>query len=191
MTEVAKLAGVSQATVSYVINGLSEAKRIPPDTQKRVLQACKKLNYEPDYLATSMATGKTGVIGVLFPSADSRALSQMISGLQAAMRERDKQIALCITDDNAEHEAQDLKSLLHRQVDGIVAFPVWSPAKPSCWDQVFESGKPCVFLDSAPAGVKADCIHVDNNLIGSQAAQIFKQERIKKTILVTPKHKAT
>lgn len=96
MMEVAKLASVSQATVSYVINGLSTAQRIPPETQKRVWQACRKLNYEPDYLATSMAIRKTGVVGLLFPNVGNYFVADIIRGLQEVVRGHRRQVALCL-----------------------------------------------------------------------------------------------
>ncbi|QTH41421.1 LacI family DNA-binding transcriptional regulator [Cohnella sp. LGH] len=62
--EVAKLAGVSEATVSRVLNGIGPMKE---STRQRVLQAAKQLNYELNAVASSFARGRSGNLGVVLP----------------------------------------------------------------------------------------------------------------------------
>ncbi|MFC4597637.1 LacI family DNA-binding transcriptional regulator [Cohnella hongkongensis] len=62
--EVAKLAGVSEATVSRVLNGVGPIKE---STRQRVLQAAKQLNYELNAVASSFARGRSGNLGVVLP----------------------------------------------------------------------------------------------------------------------------
>lgn len=62
--EVAKLAGVSEATVSRVLNGIGPMKE---STRDRVLQAAKQLNYELNAVASSFARGRSGNLGVVLP----------------------------------------------------------------------------------------------------------------------------
>src|SRR5699024_12612153 len=60
--EVAKLAGVSEATVSRVFNNVEPLRE---STKQKVFQAAKQLNYQPNVLAKKFATGKSGQIGVV------------------------------------------------------------------------------------------------------------------------------
>jgi len=62
--EVAELAGVSEATVSRVLNGIGPMKE---STRQRVLQAAKQLNYELNAVASSFARGRSGNLGVVLP----------------------------------------------------------------------------------------------------------------------------
>ncbi len=64
--EVAKLAGVSEATVSYVLSG---KRKISEPVQRRVVSAMQKLNYRPNRMAQALAGGKSRVIALLFPTA--------------------------------------------------------------------------------------------------------------------------
>ena len=62
--DVAKEAGVSQATVSYVLNNVQNVK-IKPETRKAVMEAAKRLNYHPNYIAKGMKLNKSMSIGVV------------------------------------------------------------------------------------------------------------------------------
>lgn len=69
ITDVAKRAGVSKVTVSYVLNGQSETARISAATQQKVTLAAAELGYTPSAIARSMVTGKSETIGVIFQDA--------------------------------------------------------------------------------------------------------------------------
>jgi len=64
--EVAKLAGVSEATVSYVLSG---KRKISEPVQRKVVKAMQKLDYRPNRMAQALAGGKSRVIALLFPTA--------------------------------------------------------------------------------------------------------------------------
>ena len=72
--DVAREAGVSVATVSYIMNNRTDQK-ISDETRKKVLQIANLLNYRPSHAAISLATGKTNIIGVAYyldPNTPSR-----------------------------------------------------------------------------------------------------------------------
>ena len=62
--EVAERAGVSRATVSFVLNGV-RTDRVSEDTRQRVLRAARELGYVPDSAARTLVSGRTGTIGLL------------------------------------------------------------------------------------------------------------------------------
>ena len=62
--DVAEKAGVSAATVSYVLN---DARKVRPETEQRVLWAAKELNYQPNTAARSLAVGHSSIIGLIVP----------------------------------------------------------------------------------------------------------------------------
>ena len=66
--DVARLAGVSQATVSYVMNPETQ-QSIREETRRRVLNAAKTLRYQPNQAARTLATGRTGMIALWVPGA--------------------------------------------------------------------------------------------------------------------------
>ena len=67
-TDVAHVAGVSRATVSYVLNGQAKGRvPISEETRKRVLAAVEELGYEPDARAQALRSGSTQTIGLILP----------------------------------------------------------------------------------------------------------------------------
>ena len=64
LKEVAEKAGVSAATVSYVLN---ESRKVRPETERRVLWAAKELGYHPNVLARSLAVGHSAMFGLIVP----------------------------------------------------------------------------------------------------------------------------
>lgn len=74
--DVAREAGVSTATVSYIMNDRQDQK-ISPETRKKVLQIANLLNYRPSHAAKSLATGRNNIIGIAYspnPNTPSRNL---------------------------------------------------------------------------------------------------------------------
>lgn len=88
--EVAELAGVSEATVSRVFNGVGPMKE---ETKQRVLQAAKKLNYHPNAIAQSFARRRSGNLGVVLPYVpkvhmfSTYYFSEILSGIGAQVKE--------------------------------------------------------------------------------------------------------
>ena len=66
MVDVARHAGVSQTTVSFVLNS-SDTPNIPDDTRQRVLDAIEELGYEPDARAQALRSGHTKTAGLIIP----------------------------------------------------------------------------------------------------------------------------
>jgi len=86
-TDVAREAGVSQTTVSFVLNG-TRGQTIPEETRRRVLDAAKRLDYRPRGSARSLATGRSDVVLLALPGLPiSTNLSRFIEQLATALAE--------------------------------------------------------------------------------------------------------
>src|SRR5258708_8154537 len=72
--DIAKLAGVSRTTVSFVLNDVP-GMRIPEETRQRVLDAARQLDYHPDEVARSMASGRRKILGFVVRQSADQALS--------------------------------------------------------------------------------------------------------------------
>ena len=92
--DIAKLAGVSQATVSLVLNGAANAlARIPPDTRERVQKIIRETGYVPDPIARRMAKGSNRILGVFtyepaFPSAQADFFLPFLFGIEEEAQAR-------------------------------------------------------------------------------------------------------
>ncbi|HAX53614.1 MAG TPA: hypothetical protein DCX82_17065 [Lachnospiraceae bacterium] len=115
--DVAKRAGVSIATVSYIING---TKPITAETRERVLQAIEELNYAPNQTAKSFKTGRKNIIAFIVPDISNNYFANIIDSLENELRKSGYNLILTNTKESKENEIQQLKYLASGIADGIV-----------------------------------------------------------------------
>ncbi|MFG1925573.1 LacI family DNA-binding transcriptional regulator [Cryptosporangium sp. NPDC048952] len=99
--DVARLAGVSQSTVSYVMSG---KRPISEDTRRRVLDAIDRLTYEPNAGARALASQRTNVVGLVVPfgaGVDTTGLLPFIETIAGAARARDHDVLLVTTNEGS------------------------------------------------------------------------------------------
>jgi LacI family transcriptional regulator len=119
--DVARLAGVSVATVSYVINNQSGGKvQVGEETRRRVLEAVQQLGYQPNAAARTLRTRRTQLLAVMVPDLTNPFYPLLIRGAQGAAEREDYQILVCDTNDTAAREYAFMDAMLRRHVDGVV-----------------------------------------------------------------------
>ena len=103
--DVARLAGVSRATVSYVINDQRGGNvRISDETRRRVLEAVEQLGYQPNVTARSLRTRRTQLLAVMVPDLTNPFYPLLIRGAQASTDEQDYQILVYDSNDRPAKE---------------------------------------------------------------------------------------
>jgi LacI family transcriptional regulator len=119
--DVAREAGVSRATVSYVVNGQAEG-RIPisEDTRLRVLEAIEELDYEPDERAQALRSGSTKTIGVIIPDLRNPHFWEYAAGIEQEAHSAGYQILLSSNEFDVEYAADIFKGLARRRIDGMI-----------------------------------------------------------------------
>jgi DNA-binding LacI/PurR family transcriptional regulator len=90
--DVAKLANVSTATVSNVLNNVQKVKR---ETVERVMQAVEQLNYRPDMIARSLITGQTRQIGIVLENIRNPHYGEIVEHFEAAAEARGYFVNIC------------------------------------------------------------------------------------------------
>lgn len=116
--DVAKEAKVSMSTVSRVINNNYPVKQ---ETRKRVEEAIKKLNFNPNILARSLINQNTKTIGILVPSIDNLFFPTVVKAIESVLKAQGYSMYLCDVGEMADDEIYYIKSLRGRQVDGIIS----------------------------------------------------------------------
>ncbi len=112
--DVARLAGVSGTTVSYVLNG---TKSVTPEVRQRVIAAAEKLNYHPSLLARGLATKETKQIVVLVKSLQNPYYSAIHEGIQN-IATREGYIVSVLSTQNSPKE--NMNTMLSRGIDGVI-----------------------------------------------------------------------
>ncbi len=115
--DVAKMAGVSVATVSRVLNNSSH---VSEKTRENVMKAMKVLDYRPNLLGRNLRRDETRMILVLLPSISNPFYSRVVKGVETVARENGYYIMLCNTDSKRERELVYIQMLQNRLADGVI-----------------------------------------------------------------------
>lgn len=117
LADVARLAGVSTATVS---RALSRPDLLQQDTLERVSSAVSRLNYVPGGAARALASGRTLTIGVVVPTLDHAIFARAIQAMQTELAGNGYQLLVSAHDYSLALEASAVRAMLARGVDGLM-----------------------------------------------------------------------
>ncbi len=142
---IAQKTGLSNSTVSRVLNGKAKAYRISESTQKRVLQAVDEFNYIPNRLARGLKLNKTETIGLIIPDISNPFFADIARSIELEARKKGYTIILCDSTDNIHTEKELLNLMQARQVDGIVIAPVGTSDAHLL--EIYQKGMPVMVID--------------------------------------------
>ncbi len=121
LNDVAKHAGVSISTASYVINR-TKLHKVGAATQARIISAAKELNYRPSIAGRALAQGKTFIIGAVFPAISQSFIPDILQGLEEVLNKDSYSLLLCVYSSDEEMR-EKCQVLLNKKVDGMIIFP--------------------------------------------------------------------
>jgi LacI family transcriptional regulator len=170
--DIANVAGVSQATVSYILNGRKD-QGISEPTRARVLQAASELNYRPNRVAPSVFRGYTHMLGVLMPDSDSSFFARILSGIQQACHEADFAIHLAYSEREQAAEQKDISLMLEHRVAGIIVVETGESLREQHrWlAGLVAEGVPCAMIDDRSLAGTVECVVSDDLDGGALAAR--------------------
>ncbi|MEW5958769.1 MAG: LacI family DNA-binding transcriptional regulator [Chloroflexota bacterium] len=156
--DVAEHAGVSTATVSHVIN---RTRFVREETRHRVLEAIEVLNYQPSALARGLATNSTQTIGLIISDIANPFFTAVARGIQDEVHQHGYHTIFCNTDEEPAREAEYLRLLSARQIDGLIIAP--TGVRSERLIRMNEAGLPIVLLDrETTPELEAPLVGVDN-----------------------------
>lgn len=115
--DVARVAGVSTATVSRALRGFST---VDPEIRSHVQEVADRLNYLGSPAAAALSTGRAGSIGVITPFVDRMAFQRMLAGIESVMRGTQMDLLLYCTGDPSDPHPVPPRKRLARRVDGFI-----------------------------------------------------------------------
>ncbi|HET8605979.1 MAG TPA: LacI family DNA-binding transcriptional regulator [Gaiellaceae bacterium] len=162
--DVARLAGVSTATVSRALNG---SARIAPATRQAIDAAVAQLGYRPNTIARSLVTRSTQTIAMLLPDVTNPFYAALVHGVQQAALERDYTMLLCTTEGDPDQERRYLELLHAKQVDGVLVDGLALAGERVA--PFLRDGLPIVCLDRDVDSATIPVVQVDN-VLGARIA---------------------
>ena len=156
MKEVAERAGVSVATVSYVLN---DTRKVRPETERRVLSAAKDLGYSPNTAARSLVMGRSSMVGLIVPDIGNPFFPEITKSFQDAARMSGLETIVMNTNYDLQRTRDTVDRLMSLQVPGA-AF-LTSQVDPAIRLALSGKGICAVYLDHGVAGPHISGIAID------------------------------
>lgn len=164
--DVARMAGVSRATVSYVIN--NGPRPVSPETRQRVQKAIDSLGYQPSAVARNLRLQRSDTIGLVVPDTHNPYFSEVARGIEAVAFERGYAVFLCHTGYDLNREVQYVNLLHAQRVAGVIWVPGTDNFSP--FDQLKGLGVETVVIDRLVPGREVPAILAENYQGGYLAA---------------------
>ena len=159
MEYIARMANVSKATVSRVVNGKTEG--VGKETRERIQRIIEEYGYTPNLVARGMATSHSKTIGLVIPNITNPFFPDLIRSLQIPLQAYGYTVMLCDTDSSRQIEENILKTLQAKRVDGIILATVQEEGRHS--QETVRLDVPCVLIDRKSNVIDYDVgIFMDN-----------------------------
>jgi DNA-binding LacI/PurR family transcriptional regulator len=153
---VAQLAEVSTATVSRV---MSDPEVVSEETRRRVEEAIRTLNYQPNRTARNLRKSTTSKIGVVISDIQNPFFGSVVRGIERKINEKDYILILGNSDEDPIREKKLITMLLEEGVAGILFVPTCTDCE--SYDDLFNSGTPFVVIDRKIKQTDVDMVNVD------------------------------
>jgi LacI family transcriptional regulator len=184
ISDIARKAGVSVSTVSFVMNDKAVKMRISREVIERVENVAREMGYRPNQLARGLRTGKTKTIGLIVENISNAFFATLAKTIEDEAKKYDYKVVYCSTD-NDELKARELINMLsQRQVDGYIITPTLQLA-----DEIRKlqaENKPVVLIDRYfPEHHEIPAVLVDNYGGVAKGTEFLIAKGYRKIALVT------
>ncbi len=167
LNDIAKLSGVSKATVSLIINSDS---RVADRTRRKVLEVIEELGYIHNRGAAGVSTGRTNTVGLAVHDITNPYFAEVLADCEAVLSRNDKLAFLSNTKESIEQQSRFIEALIGYRSDGLIL----SPADGTDLDDllpIFKSYLPTVLIARQVEGTKLDFVVNDGVLAIKKATE--------------------
>jgi LacI family transcriptional regulator len=158
MQDVAKRAGVSAMTVSRVVNG---REGVDSETQRRVEETIRALDFVPNRIARGLVSQKTQTIGLIVPDVVNPFFAPVVRGAESAARKAGYRVLLCNSEGDLRLEREYIDDLVAHRVEGLLLAPASDRSRSSILS-LLRGGFPLVLIDRALPDADCDLIVSDS-----------------------------
>lgn len=176
--DIKERTGLSLATISKYLNG----GNVLPENRARIEAAVKELNYEVNEIARGLVTNKTRTVGVVVYSVESLFNGTLLHHIGNALRKERYGLLICDSCNDEEIEAENIRFLLKKKVDGIIVIPISKRAE--FLNPARNAGVPIVLLDRSFQDEEFDCVKIDNRIAAFRAVNLLLKNNHKKIAII-------
>ncbi|AHF77274.1 Putative LacI family transcriptional regulator [Sodalis praecaptivus] len=156
LADIARESGMSRSTVSRALAGNGY---VSPVKKQLILATAERLGYRVSTLARALRTQRSMTLGVLVADITNPLFPAIVKGIDEVVSAAGYTLFLCNTDEKSRRQQTLIRSLLDRQVDGLIMVSQTLSAESR---KLLFPGPPCVFVNRRPARLSADYIGPDN-----------------------------
>ncbi len=178
MRDVARAAGVSLATVSYVVN--RGPKPVGEDTRRRVVAAMHRVGYEAG-LRTRTHT-RTLTIGAIVPDPTNSFFTQAVAGMESVVDEPGHMLVVASSADDPQREVKALNAFARARVDGLILTPTGDV--PEEVEHLRSRGVPVVLMDRDGGDTRLSRVVMDNYGSALRATRLLIESGHRRLALV-------
>ncbi|WP_161883328.1 LacI family DNA-binding transcriptional regulator [Deinococcus alpinitundrae] len=179
-TDVAREAGVSQSAVS---RAFTPGAHISAPTRRRVLEAAQRLGYQPNAIARSLVTQRSGIVALIVGDLHNPFYPQALSQFAQELEEQGKR-ALLIIHDARQDVQETLNAARSYQIEAAIVFPTRLNAAPPSLGDVSRGGVPVLLFNRHLPGHNLLSVACDNFAGGRLAAQVLLDSGAKRLAFI-------
>lgn len=120
LIEIAEKIGVSKTLVSMVLNNKGDDNGISKNTQEKVIELDKQVNYKPNQFVRGLRMSKSNTIGLIVSDISNPFYARIARYIEDYCSKEQYNLIICNSDENAEKEKKIINTLLEKQVDGLI-----------------------------------------------------------------------
>lgn len=163
LKEIAKTAGVSEATASLALNN---KPNVNEKTKKRVCEIAEQLGYIPSINAQNLTNKKSRLIGVIVPNIENLVYSTLVRILEQELRKQNYKMIMATSESNIENEEEMIKHFISFRVEGAVIYPlIKDNPNPKYLELLNSYHIPFVFIGGYYRGINAP--HIMSDIYGA------------------------
>jgi LacI family transcriptional regulator len=160
LSDIAASLGVSKTLVSMVLNERADEKGISKETQKRVWEKVKEMNYKPNMMARGLRLGRSNTIGLIVSDISNPFYSKIARYIENFLDPKGYSMMICSTDEDIEKELRLIRMLKDRQIDGLIISSSQKNSKE--FRAMMDEKYPFVLIDRIMSDLKTNSVAVDN-----------------------------
>ncbi|HEX8461880.1 MAG TPA: substrate-binding domain-containing protein [Segetibacter sp.] len=181
--DIARELKISAATISFVLNGKAEEKRISEEMTKKILAHVKKIGYQPNPFAKGLRTGKSNIIGMMVENISDPFFAGIARGVEKNAYTFGYKIFYVSTENDLEKSKALLNVFRERQVDGYIIAP--PPGMEREVQQLIDDNVPVILFDRYYPDVATTNVVIDNYKSAYMAAEHLNNNNYKNVGFVT------
>jgi len=168
ITDIARELNITAATVSRALN---DHPGIRDTTRKMVKETATRLNYRHNKVASSLRLGKSNIIGVIIPSAETNFFGSVVHGIEKVANENNYNVLIYQSNELYEYEKKGIQTFLQSQVDGVLASISKETINLDHYSEIRNRGIPLILFDRTNDKLGVSTVEVDDFMGAFQATK--------------------